>query len=107
MTAPSAGAPADLARRLERFRAGRLVSGSPGPTGDPLPHRRIDGRGLADRLATALDGEVVETALGRYVRVEGGSSDLPVDRARLATLPDHPPSDRPLVCLATETTGLA
>ena len=37
----------------------------------------------------------------------GRRSILPVDRARLATLPGQPPSDRPLVCLDTETTGLA
>ena len=37
----------------------------------------------------------------------GRAIDLPVDRARLATLPGQPPSDRPLVCLDTETTGLA
>ena len=32
---------------------------------------------------------------------------LPVDRERLATLPGQPPPDVPLVCLDTETTGLA
>jgi len=32
---------------------------------------------------------------------------LPVDRARLATLPGQPPPDVPLLCLDTETTGLA
>ena len=41
------------------------------------------------------------------MRVERPAIDLPVDRARLATLPGQPPSDRPLVCLDTETTGLA
>jgi hypothetical protein len=41
------------------------------------------------------------------VRVEGRSTNLPVDRDRLARLPGHPPADRPLVCLDTETTGLA
>ena len=33
--------------------------------------------------------------------------ELPIDRGRLATLPGQPPADRPLVCLDTETTGLA
>ena len=97
-------APTDLARRLERFRAARA---DPGGADDPLPHRRIAAAELAERLATTLDGEVVETRTGRFVRVEGRSTDLPVDRARLAGLPGHPPSDRPLVCLDTETTGLA
>ncbi len=32
---------------------------------------------------------------------------LPVDRVRLARLPGQPPPDAPLVCLDTETTGLA
>ena len=68
MTAPPAAAPTDLARRLARFRLGQT---DPGGNGDPLPHRPIDGRDLADRLAAALDGEVVTTASGRYVRVEG------------------------------------
>jgi len=49
----------------------------------------------------------VETRGGRFVRVEGRSCELPVDRGRLAGLPGHPPADRPLVCLDTETTGLA
>ena len=105
-TAPGAGTtgPTDLARRLARFRAH-----TPGPEtrADPLPHRARLGLELAQRLAAALDGEVVETTLGRYVRVDGGTRDVPLDRERLATLPGHPPADRPLVCLDTETTGLA
>ena len=96
--------PTDLARRLERFRAGH---GDPGSPDGPLPHRRITAAELAERLATTLDGEVVETRTGRFVRIEGRATDLPVDRVRLAGLPGHPPSDRPLVCLDTETTGLA
>ncbi len=35
------------------------------------------------------------------------SRPLPVDRRRLASLPGQPPPDVPLVCLDTETTGLA
>lgn len=94
----------DLARRLERFRSART---DPGATGDPLPHRRIGAAELAERLATTLGGEVVATPTGRFVRVEGRSTDLPVDRDRLASLPGQPPPGRPLVCLDTETTGLA
>ena len=32
---------------------------------------------------------------------------LPIERARLARLPGQPPADAPLLCLDTETTGLA
>ena len=95
---------ADLARRLERFRAAHLATGRPD---GPLPHRPIGSAELADRLATTLDGEVVQTASGRFVRVERVAVPIPVDRARLARLPGQPGPDRPLVCLDTETTGLA
>ena len=33
--------------------------------------------------------------------------ELPLDRDRLGELPGHPPPDAPLVCIDTETTGLA
>lgn len=104
MTAPPPPLASDLARRLERFRSGRT---DPGSAADPLPHRRIGAAELAERLATTLDGEVVTTPSGRFVRVEGQSTELVVDRRRLARLPGQPPADRPLVCLDTETTGLA
>jgi len=61
----------------------------------------------AERLAGAVDGELVRTARGSYVRLEAPSTILPLDRDRLAGLPGQPPPDRPLVCLDTETTGLA
>lgn len=96
--------PADLARRLERFRAARADAGRPD---GPLPHRLLGSAELAARLATTLDGEVVEGSSGRFVRIEGRSTEMPVDRARLARLPGQPDPDRPLVCLDTETTGLA
>jgi hypothetical protein len=32
---------------------------------------------------------------------------MPIDRRRLADLPGHPPPDAPLICIDTETTGLA
>ena len=44
---------------------------------------------------------------GVIVRLETPSRAIPVDRALLATLPGQPPADVPLVCLDTETTGLA
>jgi hypothetical protein len=94
----------DLARRLERFRAART---DPGAAGDPLPHAPIGSADLAARLATTLDGEVVQTPTGRFVRIERASVAIPLERSRLAGLPGQPPADRPLVCLDTETTGLA
>ena len=105
MTAPSAApSSARLARRLARYRA---ATPGPGTAADPLPYRPSASRELARRLADAVDGDVVDASNGVYVRVERPAIDLPVDRARLATLPGQPPSDRPLVCLDTETTGLA
>ena len=106
MTAPSVHDPAsDLARRLERFRSAVRVE--PSHETDPLPHAPIPAGDLAERLASTLDGEIVAGRGGRFVRVEGRSTDIPVDRPRLAGLPGQPPADRPLVCLDTETTGLA
>ena len=42
-----------------------------------------------------------------WVRVEQPSRAIPVDRDLLANLPGQPPAHVPLVCLDTETTGLA
>jgi len=89
-----------LARRLERYRSA---------TGGSLPHpaRAAASCDLAIRLADALDGDVVRSPEGVIVRCETPTRPLPVDRARLATLPGQPSPDTPLVCLDTETTGLA
>lgn len=106
MTAPPARPPTELARRLERFRASIRTTNAIDPTG-PLPHAPIPGMDLAERLAATLEGEIVESQTGRFVRVEGRAREIPVDRKRLAGLPGLPPPDRPLVCLDTETTGLA
>ena len=56
-----------LARRLERYRS---ATHSTMPVGTGPPHA---GRGaeLAERLAAAMDGEVVTTAEGSVVRCEG------------------------------------
>lgn len=89
-----------LTRRLERYRAstrGVLAPAAPSVRADEL----------AGRLAEALDGEVVRTGEGVIVRCESPSRPLPVDRERLATLPGQPPAGTALVCLDTETTGLA
>lgn len=90
-----------LERRFANFRVG-LSARPPVPT----EQRRSSSVG-AERLAAAVDGELVRTANGSFVRVEVPSTVLPVDRERLATLPGQPPADAPLLCLDTETTGLA
>jgi hypothetical protein len=91
-----------LDRRLARYRAatrGDLVT---------APARANPGAvELARRLAEAIDGEVVRTSEGLVVRAEPPARAVPVDRVRLAALPGQPPVDVPLVCLDTETTGLA
>ena len=89
-----------LAGRLERYRA--ATSGLAIRT--PVAERADD---LAIRLADAVGGEVIRTSEGVIVRYEARSRTLPVDRARLAVLPGQPPVGTPLVCLDTETTGLA
>jgi hypothetical protein len=98
-------------RRLANLRATLARSGG-GPAGaDPLPARApFAGRRspqLAARLAAALGADVADTPEGWLVRRVLAPIDIPVDRERLASLPGHPPADAPLVCLDTETTGLA
>src|SRR5215213_3385762 len=104
---------ATIERRLANYRAA-IRSGSP-PEAAPLPDvgdRRDGGvaRGsieLGQRLADALDGELILDPAGPVVRCEPASLVLPLDRERLHGLPGQPPPDAPLVCLDTETTGLA
>jgi hypothetical protein len=93
--------PATLERRLANFRAATRAR--------PLdtPWQRAASPDLAERMAEALDGEVVRTPRGTVVRREPRTHDLPIDRGRLAHLPGQPPPNAPLVCLDTETTGLA
>ena len=50
---------------------------------------------------------MIRTSEGVIVRYEARSRTLPVDRGRLSVLPGQPPVGTPLVCLDTETTGLA
>ena len=90
-----------LERRFANFRSG--LAAQPRPLVDA---RRASFIG-AERLAVAVGGELVSTPLGSFVMVESPPTILPVDRARLATLPGQPPADAPLLCLDTETTGLA
>jgi tetratricopeptide (TPR) repeat protein len=62
---------------------------------------------LANLMAEAVDGEIVGSELGAVVRCEPLTVVLPLDRERLAGIPGQPPADVPLVCIDTETTGLA
>ena len=109
MTSPVADR-ASLARRLDRYRAT-----THGGAGTPLeatrqvelPHAPVDRGVLAERLARTVGGEVVSMAGGLVVRCTTEPREIPLDRAGLAGLPGQPPPGVPLVCLDTETTGLA
>ena len=80
-----------LGRRLDRFRA-TVAPAEPCPSAPPR----------AAALATELGGRVV----GEIVVLEG-RVELEVDRHALARSPYRVDAGRPLVCLDTETTGLA
>ncbi len=97
---------ATLQRRLERFRLDPLrlvhaIGREEQPSGRPAS------AALARRLADAIGGAVVESALGTVVRVEPLAESVPIDREALAGLPGQPAADMPLVFIDTETTGLA
>jgi RNase_H superfamily len=97
---------ATLERRLANYRA------TLGAAGHEPGDRRDGGIGrgsieLGHRLAEAVDGELLLDPAGPVVRCEPATVILPLDRDRLAGLPGLPPPDAPLVCLDTETTGLA
>jgi uncharacterized protein YprB with RNaseH-like and TPR domain len=100
-----------LQRRLDALRAARgsSASGPPGLEGAAPAAPRSRGAGLrrAVALAEATGARVVETGNGVYVRRDLWTRVDPLDRARLSDLPGQPPPDAPLVCLDTETTGLA
>ena len=70
--------PATLERRLANYRAATRAR--------PLdtPWQRAASPDLAERMATALDGEVVRTPQGTIVRREPRTHDLQIDRPRLA-----------------------
>lgn len=91
-----------LERRLANFRAHDTARSQ---TAQPDVGR---GESIgAERLAAEVDGELIRTPAGAFVRVERTSSVIPIDRERLATLPGQPGAKIPLLCLDTETTGLA
>jgi RNase H-like protein len=89
-----------LERRFANFRAGLAVR-------PPEPAVRRSSSIGAERLAATLDGELIRNARGSFVRIEAPTTLLPLDRPRLASLPGQPPAGAPLLCLDTETTGLA
>jgi RNase H-like protein len=95
---------ASLERRLANFRAGLAGYARPDGPPDPSPIQRLD---HALRLAETLDAAVIRTPAGSFVLREQASRLLAIDRDRLARLPGQPPADAPLLCLDTETTGLA
>ncbi|MFL5727761.1 MAG: ribonuclease H-like domain-containing protein [Chloroflexota bacterium] len=90
-----------LERRLANYRAAARPDALPSVEG----RRRTTAQ--ARVLAEAIGGEVIGDDLDAVVRCEPLTVVLPVDRDALARLPGQPPADAPLVCLDTETTGLA
>jgi tetratricopeptide (TPR) repeat protein len=100
-----------LERRLDRLRQERAAI-SRGPAGlrgpePPWAALARSAEARAEHLAQALGGTWVQGPGGGHVRIEPASIALPIDRDRSAGLPDHPGPDVPLICLDTETTGLA
>lgn len=104
-------APVGRQRRLTNLRATLARAGGAPAGPDELPARApFAGRRspvLAARLAAALGAQVVPLNRGLLVRRTVAPEPIPIDRERLARLPGQPPPDAPLVCIDTETTGLA
>lgn len=99
-----------LERRLERLRLERR--GMPGSLDErtdepPWADLARSAESRADRLAGTLGGTWIRGNGGGHVRIQPEPIRLPLDRDRIAALPDHPGPDVPLICLDTETTGLA
>ena len=95
-----------LERRIANYRLGQARETAAAYETDRRPTLRGSRIG-AERLAATLDGELVRTERGAFVRLEAPSTILPIERDRLASLPGQPPPEVPLLCLDTETTGLA
>jgi len=94
-----------LERRLANFRA--AVSVGPRIEVEAAERRERSSLAAAERLVATVGGEIVRGRGGAFVRLESSAVALPVDREALARLPFQPTPDRPLLCLDTETTGLA
>jgi hypothetical protein len=101
MTLTQGTAATRLERRLAAFRSER------GTIGAEATRVRARSSDLAVQLAASIDAEVVTSDLGTIVRRDVGAVPMPIDRERLASLPGQPPAGVPLLCLDTETTGLA
>jgi uncharacterized protein YprB with RNaseH-like and TPR domain len=95
-----------LERRLATLRSHQAATPH-GIRTERGPTRTVESRELAERLASAIDADVVTTPEGTIVRRDVGAVPVAIDRERLATLPGQPPASAPLLCLDTETTGLA
>lgn len=108
---------ATFRRRLAAWQArhgGPSESATATETADPAAGQGVavararDAREARIRAAVAaLDAERVDTPLGTVVRIACPSRALPLERSLLARLPGFPEPTAPLVCLDTETTGLA
>ena len=94
-----------LRRRVAALRAGRGQLPS-SPRSAAVASNRLTGTARGERLAAAVGGEWLRGSAGHVVRVEPATIAMPIQRARLASLPGQPPAGVPLVCLDTETTGL-
>jgi hypothetical protein len=90
-----------IERRLANYRA----AVRPDPEPSAAAQRQTTAQAVL--LADTIGGEVVGEGLDAVIRCEPLTVVLPVDREALARLPGQPPPDAPLVCLDTETTGLA
>lgn len=92
-----------LARRLARYR--ETIDR---PATDPaFAPTTPGGPTRAERMAAAVGGEVRTGPGGSVVWYTTPPRSIPIDRTRLADLPGHPDPTTPLLCLDTETTGLA
>jgi len=74
-----------LERRFANFRAGLAVR---------APEAAVNRSSSigAERLAATLDGELIRSPRGSFVRIEAPTTLLPLDRPRLAALPGQPPA---------------
>lgn len=96
-----------LAERLARLRAldARLLTAAQLPAPRPRAAARAEPGADSARLAEALGGTVLGSAIGRVVSVER-EVEMPFDPRTLLGLPFPIDVTRPLVMLDTETTGL-
>src|SRR5204863_1397221 len=77
---------ASLERRFANFRIG-LARESPAAYPADIPRAPRVSRIGAEGLAASLDGELIQTDRGAFVRLEAPSTILPLDRERLARVP--------------------